>query len=72
MRLGLQAYIYNCMVQMLIPELLSLAKAVMKCNVVTALAEAKIKHSMLATCKFDFLCKLYLEGKLCQQTGHIY
>lgn len=56
MSIGLQAYIYNCMAQMLIPELLSVARPVMKCNVVTALAEAKIKHSMLPTCKFDFLC----------------
>lgn len=54
--LSLQTCIYKVL---LIEELLAVAITVTKYNIVTAPAETKIKHSMLAKCKFDFLYKLY-------------
>lgn len=62
--LSLQTCIYKVL---LIEELLAVAITVTKYNIVTAPAETKIKHSMLAKCKFDFLYKLYLERNVCQQ-----
>ena len=68
--LCLQAYTYNGMVQMLIPDLLAVTRVVIKFNKVTALTEAKIKCPMVASCKFDFVCKLKLERKLCQKRAY--